>query len=83
MMPADLELLHKELLEFDRNGGLGRFFSAHLSFFCRKCFSQSLRPISATWSRSKSRSVPFAMVPEESRLQLVGVCVMPLRSIVN
>jgi hypothetical protein len=65
------------------HGGLGRFFSAHLSFFCRKCLSQSLRPISATRSRSKSRSVPFVMVPEESRLQPVGVCVTPLRSIVN
>ena len=59
------------------------FFLLTCSFFCRKCFSQSLRPISATWSRSKSRSVPFVMVPEESRLQPVGVCVMPLRSIVN
>ena len=65
------------------HGSLGRFFRLTCSFFCRKCFSQSLRPISATWSRSKSRSVPFVMVPEESRLQPVGVCVMPLRSIVN
>jgi hypothetical protein len=59
-------------------------FSAHLLFlFVANVSAKACSP-SLRLGRDQNRALfPFVMVSEESRLQPVGVCVMPLRSMVN